>query len=227
MPLEGASRHAFSAAAATGGSAVERQLFIAGCPRSGTSALTFLLNEHPQLALGFERFKRIRAQLDPFHLDPARFFSPLMLETDIRGELLYARLRSRWARGTVTTIGDKVPLYTRVLPQLLERFPRGRMVVMVRELEDVAISFGRRAADPHDWWPVENDHRLAVQMWNEALAAVREAERLGEGERVFLLPYEPLLAGEERWLAALLAFIDLAPTKRLQAEHRRLAAEWR
>jgi glycosyltransferase involved in cell wall biosynthesis len=208
-------------------SSPERHLFIAGCPRSGTSALVFLLNEHPQIALGFERFKRVRAQLDPFLFTPAQFFAPVAAETDIRGELLYARLRGRWARGTVTVIGDKVPLYTRVLPQLLERFPRGRMVVMVRDPQDVAVSFRRRAADPRDWWPPENDHRLAVRMWNEALAAARAAERSGEGERIFLLPYEPLLAGEERWLDALLAFIGLPPTERLRAEHRRLAAEWR
>jgi hypothetical protein len=152
-------------------SGAPRHLFIAGCPRSGTSALAFLLNEHPQLVLGFERFKRVRAQLDPFHFTPAQFFSPVAAETDIRGELLYERLRARWERGSVTAIGDKVPLYTRVLPQLLERFPDGRMVVMVREPVDVAASFRRRAADPQDWWPAGNDHRLAVAMWTEALAA--------------------------------------------------------
>jgi glycosyltransferase involved in cell wall biosynthesis len=224
MSLEG--DHRLKAVGADGGSTVERQLFVAGCPRSGTSALAFLLNEHPQIALGFERFKRVRAQLDPFHFTPAQFFAPVVAETDIRGELLYARLRDRWMRGTVTTIGDKVPLYTRVLPQLLERFPRGRMVVMVRQLEDVASSFRQRAADPLDWWPVENDHRLAVRMWNEALAAARQAERLGGGERVFLLPYEPLLGGEERWLDALLAFSGLPTTERLRVEHRRLATQW-
>jgi hypothetical protein len=207
-------------------SGAPRHLFIAGCPRSGTSALAFLLNEHPQLVLGFERFKRVRAQLDPFHFTPAQFFSPVAAETDIRGELLYERLRARWERGSVTAIGDKVPLYTRVLPQLLERFPDGRMVVMVREPVDVAASFRRRAADPQDWWPAGNDHRLAVAMWNEALAAARAAELGGEGERILLLPYEPLLAGEERWLDVLLAFIGLPSTARLRAEHRRLAAGW-
>src|ERR1700704_3355467 len=108
-------------------------LFIAGCPRSGTSALTFLLNEHSQLAIGFERYKRLRAQLDPFHFKAEQFFSPLTAETDIRGELLYERLRARWEDGTVTAIGDKVPLYTRVLPQLLDRFPRARVLVLVRD----------------------------------------------------------------------------------------------
>jgi hypothetical protein len=208
------------------GSIAERQIFIAGCPRSGTSALVFLLNEHPQLAIGFERFKRVRANLDPFHLRPAQFFSPLAVETDIRGELLYERLRARWDSGRVTVIGDKVPLYTRVLPQLLRRFPAGRVVVLVRDPLAVATSFRRRASDPNDWWPAENDHRLAVEMWNEALASSREVERRGDGDRVFLLPYEPLLAGDERWLEALMDFIDL-PSHPLLVEHRQLAAAWR
>jgi hypothetical protein len=209
------------------GSLAERYLFIAGCPRSGTSALVFLLNEHPNLAIGFERFKRVRANLDPFHFEPAQFFSPLALETDIRGELLYERLRARWDSGQVRMIGDKVPLYTRVLPRLLERFPTARVVVLVRDPVAVAASFRRRAHDPEDWWPAENDHSLAVRMWNEALASSREAERRGAGGRVFLLAYEPLLAGDRRWLEALMEFVGRPPTADVLAEHARLVAKWR
>lgn len=204
----------------------EAHLFIAGCPRSGTSAAVFLLNEHFQIALGFERFKRTRALLEPFHFTPAQFFSPVLAETDIRGEMLYERLYERWRSGSVAVIGDKVPLYWRVLPDLLERFPRGRLVLLVRELRSVAASFDRRARDPGDWWPAENDRTLAVTMWNEALERVRDAELAGYGERIFLLPYEPLLAGEERWLHALLSFIGVPPTAHVAAEHQRLAASW-
>jgi Glycosyl transferases group 1/Sulfotransferase family len=209
-----------------------RYLFIAGCPRSGTSALTFLLNEHPQLAIGFERFKRIRGVLDPFHFDPARLFAPVTAETDVAGELLYERLARRWDAGGVQVLGDKVPLYTRVLPALLDRFPQGRVVVLVRELPDVAASFRRRAADPDDWWPAENDHRAAVELWNEALADTRRAERLGYGERILLLPYEAFFGADtrelgERWLHALMSFIGVPASARLSAEHERLVSNWR
>ena len=207
----------------------ERHLFIAGCPRSGTSALVFLLNEHPQLAIGFERFKRVRALLDPFHFTPDQFFAPVAAETDIAGELLYQRLRERWEHGTVRVVGDKVPLYTRVLPTLLGRFPQGRVVVLVRELADVAESFRARAADPDDWWPAANDQQLAVQYWNEALAAARQVEREldpGAGERLFLLSYERLLAGDPRCLEALLQFIGVYDSARVRAEHAALAARW-
>lgn len=224
-----------------------RHLFIAGCPRSGTSALAFLLNEHPHVALGFERYKRVRAQLDPFHFTPAQFFAPVLAETDIRGELLYARLRARWESGRVTVTGDKVPLYTRVLPQLLARFPQARVAVLVRDPFAVARSFARRAADPEDWWPAENDHRLAVKMWNETLAAVRAADVELAGERkekapgwvpglaeppsfgaegAALLPYEALLSGDERWLEWLLNFSGLPWSTRVQDEYRRLADRW-
>lgn len=212
---------------ADSGSAVDRYLFIAGCPRSGTSALAFLLNEHPRIVLGFERFKRMRGLLDPFHFTPSQFFSPVLAETDIQGDLLYRRLYERWQGGSVSVIGDKVPLYTRVLPQLLERFPGARVVVLVRELVDVAVSFDRRAGDPEDWWPAENGHRLAVEMWNETIEQARAATGQGNGDRLFLLPYEPLLMGDERWLTALMSFIGLPSTARLRAEHRRLAERWR
>jgi hypothetical protein len=215
----------------------QRHLFIAGCPRSGTSALVGLLNEHPHVALGFERYKRVRAQLDPHHFTPGQFFAPVLAETDIRGELLYARLRARWERGEVSVTGDKVPLYTRVLPQLLERFPGARVAVLVRDPLAVARSFARRAADPEDWWPAENDHRLAVKMWNEALAAVRavDGQWAGKGkekaptrgaEGAALLPYEALLSGDEQWLEWLLDFAGLPWSTRVRDEYRRLADRW-
>jgi glycosyltransferase involved in cell wall biosynthesis len=213
-----------------------RYLFIAGCPRSGTSALTFLLNEHPQLAIGFERYKRLRAQLDPFHFKPQQFFAPVTVETDIRGALLYERLRARWDSGSVGVIGDKVPLYTRVLPQLLERFPQARVLVLVRDPLDVARSFDRRARDPEDWWPAANDHTLAVRMWNEALAAVKEVDsQRGEFLRrtpgggpvgVALLSYEGLFSGQEQWLEMLVDFLEVPLTARLCAEYQRLAERW-
>ncbi|NNE74056.1 MAG: hypothetical protein HKN26_10355, partial [Acidimicrobiales bacterium] len=34
-------------------------LFVAGCARSGTTALTNLLNQHADLAISIERFNRI------------------------------------------------------------------------------------------------------------------------------------------------------------------------
>jgi glycosyltransferase involved in cell wall biosynthesis len=215
-----------------------RHLFIAGCPRSGTSALTFLLNEHFQLAVGFERYKRLRAQLDPFHFAPKQFFSPVTAETDIRGELLYRRLRARWQSGTVRVIGDKVPLYTRVLPALLARFPEARVLVLVRDPLEVARSFRRRAGDPQDWWPAENDHTLALRMWNEALAAVKAVAEeqwvrsllrrtpSGGPGLVALLPYEALFSGDERWLEMLVDFVGVPTTARLRSEYARLAERW-
>gem|GEM_PF-711519 len=203
-----------------------RYLFIAGCPRSGTSALTFLLNEHPQLAIGFERYKRLRASLDPFHFKAEQLFSPLTAETDIRGELLYERLRTRWESGSVKVTGDKVPLYTRVLPQLLDRFPGVRVLVLVRDPLEVARSFRRRAADPHDWWPAENDHTLAVRMCNEALASVQALDARQDAGSVALLPYEALFRGDQRWLEMMVEFVGVPLTARLRAEHERLAQRW-
>jgi hypothetical protein len=200
-----------------------RHLFVAGCPRSGTSAVAFLLNEHRSMAIGFERYKRTRGVIEPMHFEPEHFFSPLLLETDSRGELLYARLRERYDRGEVLVAGDKVPLYTRVLPQLFGRFPHGKVIVMVRDLHAVAASFARRAADPEDWWPAENDHGYAVTLWNETLAHAREAERAGWGSRLLLLPYEAFFAGEMRWLEALFGFLELPLTTRVRAEYERMA----
>lgn len=46
-----------------------RPLFIAGCPRSGTTALTRYLNLHPEILLCIERYK----YLDPERITPDLF----------------------------------------------------------------------------------------------------------------------------------------------------------
>ena len=55
--------------------AARRYAFITGCSRSGTTALTRLLNRHPDVAIGYERNNRLagRGLLTPSLFEPERF----------------------------------------------------------------------------------------------------------------------------------------------------------
>ncbi|NEP86465.1 MAG: sulfotransferase [Okeania sp. SIO2C2] len=61
-----------------------KYLFVCGCARSGTTAITKLLNAHPLIAIGVERYKHYAKQ-DLIHkLSPALF--KLSVFFDIREE---------------------------------------------------------------------------------------------------------------------------------------------
>ena len=62
---------------------MKKNLFIAGCARSGTSALVQLLTGSPKIVLGMERYGHL-VQPDNFRLSPAHFIKErfLTLERD-------------------------------------------------------------------------------------------------------------------------------------------------
>jgi len=194
-------------------------LFIAGCPRSGTTALTTFLNGDERLLLGQERFRRIRKWVEPFHFTEEVFFNPTSHETSWampwRAETVwpgtfveYRELRARWRSGSVRIIGDKAPYYVRHLERLDQEFPQARFAILVRDLDEVARSYDRRAANPSDHWPAENDHRLAAHDWNDSLARTRAfAEQ--ESARLLVIAHERFFFGEPGELERLYAFLEL------------------
>ncbi len=181
-------------------------LFIGGCPRSGTTAITTLLNGDDRILLGQERFRRIRKVLEPFHFTEEIFFNPTARETSwatlSRRERVhpgtfaeYHAIRDRWRRGTVQVLGDKVPYYSEQLERLGSVFDEAKFVILVRDLHEVAGSYRRRAADPDDRWPAENDHRLAISDWNDALRHARAFAQGNEG-RLLVVSHARFFFGE-------------------------------
>ena len=65
---------------------VRRILLISGVARSGTSAMVYFLNRHPQCAIGMERYKHRFATSSGFSeelFDQARFFEFQEADTDV------------------------------------------------------------------------------------------------------------------------------------------------
>jgi hypothetical protein len=186
--------------------------------------VALLLNEHSEAMIGIERYSRVAGLLDPFLLDPVRLVEPVMTETRVRGELLYRRLAMRASRGTVTCVGDCSAAYIPVLPELVSRFPHGRIVIVVREPEAVAAELQRRAEDPLDLWPATDGVDVVTGLWNESLSRIRELTLRRPGARVLLLPFEAFIEGDAAWFRVLLAFARLPVTARVESEYERLVA---
>jgi len=160
-----------------------------------------LLNEHPHILLGVRRFTELRSTVDRFLLAPEHLVSPLSFETRIRGQLLYSRLRERLAAGQLRLAGDIAPEHVHALPSIHEFLGDLRVVVVIGEPQ-----------------------QAGVEDWRACLRLVRETERTESAGRVFVLDSDAFAAGETAWLTALLTFLGLPMTDRIEAEYERLIA---
>ena len=137
-------------------------VFVVGCPRSGTTLLQRMLDHHPQLAVSndphFIPFAPgVRDGLDP-PVEPAlvewlleyRTFSRLGLdEAVVRDVAAGAETYSELVGALYTAFGrqrgkplagEKTPRYVRYLPLLNALFASARVVHLIRDGRDVALS---------------------------------------------------------------------------------------
>lgn len=180
------------------------QLIVGGWPDAAAHQVALALNEHPWVLLGFERYAKAVSTLDSHHFAPGRIVDPLPQETDVRGQRFYDRLRLRADADQLAYTGDAVPGYARMLDELAERLPRARFVVVLA---------------PH---PSTNGEPL--EAWRAVAGAARASKERPYARRVFVLAWERCTADPEPWLVALLRFLELPGSPRLEAEWVRVTA---
>lgn len=189
-----------------------RFLFVCGVQRSGTTALGALLNAHPAIALGIERYKfvygRAPDEVGPQLFEAGRFFDVKDSETNLHAPSQYRRLQRDFDDATL--VGDKLPGLQHRLPLLAERFPGASVLFLVRDPAAVAASWQQRADDAQDHWPAENGVERAVAEWNRSMRAVCD----WKSDRLRLIPvsFERLFSGSLLHLRRLLAGIGAGET---------------
>jgi len=171
-------------------------LFIAGTPRSGTSAITELLSAHANIALGMERFKKLynpnRVTEELFN--EKHFFTYNDEETNVllegaKYDKYYKNLKQKYAYSTVR--GDKYPFLFKNYHTLAERFgDKCQFIYIVRNPYSVASSWNVRAKKPKDKWPLENDYSVSVKHWNDANR--RTLNAIKKGYKIQVVEYDKL-----------------------------------
>ena len=187
-------------------------VFIIGVARSGTTAMADLLNLHPEICIGIERYKfkfARRGEFDGDEFSPGRFFDFRPGDTNIlpsakRWKAIYTRMQRKFPRATV--VGDKIPHLFERFEECARAFPQARWICMLRDIDGVASSWNARAQNPADNWPAKHDFRKAVEVWNRANALIRALPE----DRVRIVAYEDFFGGNEAARQALLDFIGVA-----------------
>jgi hypothetical protein len=164
-----------------------------------TAEVVARLREHPR----FPRLELDQADVDalfeegrPKHY--ARFVTELF---DLHGAVKGKRL-----------VGEKTPHYVLDLPTLHELWPDVRIVHLIRDGRDVALSFLEWSrAQPHLNSPpwVEDKVITSALYWERFVRVGREARAFLAPERYLELRYESLVADPERECRRLCAFLQL------------------
>lgn len=151
-------------------------IFIVGCGHSGTTLLLSILSVHSRLhSLPYETSM---AEVTDSELD--WFVHRFNTEAAAAG-------KARWI--------EKTPRHIYRIGRLLDRFPDGKVLLMIRDGRDVASSLRARTGDLEG----------GAQRWLDDNSA---AEPFHAHPRVTIIKYEDLVATRQETLQSVLGFLD-------------------
>jgi hypothetical protein len=214
-------------------------VFLVGCPRSGTTLLHRIVDAHPDIAvinetqwvpqrwerrvgvapdgtvtprfvpqlLAHRRFSRL--QIEARHVEnlvqdgyPKHYASFVTELFDLHGQLKGKRL-----------VGEKSPGYVRHLPTLHALWPESRIVHLIRDGRDVALSVLDWKKSDHivgrySTWG-EDRMATAALWWEWHVRLGRDAADVIGPERYCEVRYESLVADPEGECRRLSAFLEV------------------
>lgn len=198
----------------------KKHLFICGTPRSGTTAMLRFVNADSRFALGVERYgtRFFQHKLTPDLFEPERFARIEKGDTfydDLdKFSPLYARILARMPDATY--VGDKIPMLYRKLDWLLESIPDAKVIVMVRNIFDIAASYEERANNLADAsWDRKRRTAEAIRDWNETMVALK---RKAGNKQVYPVMYEDFFFHPDRFLP-LCEFLEVKPSRPMAIAH--------
>lgn len=174
---------------------IPRHIFVGGTARSGTTALTHLINANSGAILGNERYHARwgKGDITPDLFEKDRF---LKWEADdtVRDPSVNMKAQGFAKRfGQHRLIGDKWPFIHAAFPKLDKHFPGAVVVFIVREPFSVCESFQKRHDDPNDVFGM--DAAAGLKAWNGAMTAA--LKRLEVGKELVIVRYDRIFGSRE------------------------------
>ena len=203
---------------------------IIGYPSSGTTLLRRILNAHPDLCITSEMplLPTLAGKL-PARIDRTNFRETKrrFLAIDVYGnfrnrELLFPDLVTLFGPAEYYTAahlyaalidprpytyyGNKTPQYSESLPKLLALFPHTKLILIVRDIRDVALSFKAR------WGKSEI---LCAHKWHRRMdMALATLGQLPAGQS-HVVRYENLVSESQKTVAGIYDFLGIQDVRQI------------
>ena len=163
------------------------KFIVSGVPRSGTTALASLLNWHPAVFCGIERF--------PLATVDQSYFCRESVNDESIPSAHYVRNKAILEEKTrLDAIGDKGPRYFYRLAGSQMEFSDTKLIFIIRSMTDVFNSWNNRAFNENDasW------HRgqTAVFAYLDYLQLLFTLNRIRTSHESVVISYEDLFFGE-------------------------------
>jgi hypothetical protein len=231
-------------------------VFVVGCPRSGTTLLRVMLDQHPQLAVTndaafivktirnvYPQLKKRRisrgysppmtAEVVDYLLQSHRIDSMGLTESQLREmagrcetyTAFVAAVYDQYARLHGKSLaGDKTPDYARRLPMLHAMFPQARIIHIIRDGRDVALSTREWVASEPKGpcnFALWNQHPMGtIALWWRWLVNSGRRDGAALGPALYHeIRYESLLANSEAALRELTDFLELPFAEQMLRYH--------
>ena len=205
----------------------DEPVFVFGCPRSGTSLLSRIINAHPRIAIPFEshiyhymyrwggrygdlhdlyRAKSLIADL--LTLEDIKEWHPQVTLDGVMRTLrrydfhgVFEAFMASWAETQgKPRWGEKTPQHTLQWREIVGAFPLSRVVYLVRDGRDVGLSYKQAFFGPKNMYTIA--HR-----WVHYLRVGEEMRDMLGTERFHLVHYEDLISDPEATVRRICEFL--------------------
>lgn len=196
--------------------------FVVGCPRSGTTLLSVMLDRHTRLSVppetafftevaprlwyrrgaGVLRLLRRWPRLAELQLNPEAVVGRMATscrKNPVAAELLAAILDLYAERNGKTRCGEKTAYHLPHVPTILRFFPDARVICMLRDGRENALSLSCMP-----WF--RGDLRAAAKAWRKSARLMETFARRYPG-RFLIVRYEELVADPETTVTKVMDFI--------------------
>ena len=222
-------------------------VFVVGCPRSGTTLLQRMLDNHPQLAVANDTHFITRAAKKILRNNPRppltnglleavisyrRFYRMGLEDVEVRNAAQdcagYAEFVSRLysLRGhkkRKPLSGEKTPDYCRKIPQLHRLFPTARFIHIIRDGRNTALStlnWATASKGPGRWSLWSEDPLGTCALWWQWQAGTGQRDGENLGSKFYLqVEYEKLVAKPQQTLQSLASFLDISYCEEMANYH--------
>ncbi len=189
-------------------------LFIAGPGRSGTTALTHYLNQHPEVLVCIERYKWLpRREVNPelFSFERILEFEEEYKKKTTEGRRqLHVGLLAEKDPARLKWIGDKTPDYAQTLDVLAINNPGASFILTYRPVEEVAESWWAISKNPRSPWLGGKDgFGIGVRAWNKTMRGIRDFIESGLNPNVLVVGYHDFFYRNDVCSPMISRFLDL------------------